>query len=86
MKQDRRAIAIDATSASFYSNLGAALFSKKEFEWAVAAYAVEIDPNVFVVMFASVACRRSCLSSEDRLTTTTPWLSCTRRWILGPVA
>ena len=39
----------DANSASFYSNLGAALFAKREFEPAVLAYqkAVEMDPDVF---------------------------------------
>ncbi len=49
VKEYRKAIAIDASSASFFSNLGAALFSKKEFEPAVKAYqkAVEIDPDVF---------------------------------------
>ena len=43
------AIAIDATSASFFSNLGAALFSKKEFDPAVLAYehAMQLDPEVF---------------------------------------
>ena len=33
-----QAIAIDGSSASFYSNLGAALFAKKDFEPAVLAY------------------------------------------------
>src|SRR5206468_4129985 len=49
IKEYRRAIAIDGQSASFYSNLGAALFAKKEFEPAVRAYgrAVELDPDVF---------------------------------------
>ena len=39
----------DSSSASFYSNLGAALFSKREFERAVVAYqkALEMDPDVF---------------------------------------
>ena len=49
MKQYRRAIALDDTSASFYSNMGAALFSKKEFEPAVLSYqrAMQLDPDVF---------------------------------------
>jgi tetratricopeptide (TPR) repeat protein len=49
IKDYRRAIAIDDSSASFYSNLGAALFAKKEFDPAVVAYerAVELDPDVF---------------------------------------
>ncbi len=49
IKQYRRAIAIDGSSASFFSNLGAAQFSKHEFEPAVAAYqhALELDPDVF---------------------------------------
>jgi len=49
VKEYRRAIAIDGTSASFYSNLGAALFGEKQFEPAVLAYqkAMELDPDVF---------------------------------------
>ena len=49
VKQYRKAIALDDSSASFYSNLGAALFSKREFEPAVQAYqqAMQIDPDVF---------------------------------------
>ena len=41
-------------SASFYSNLGAALFAKKEFEPAVKAYqqAMQLDPDVFRTKFA----------------------------------
>ena len=49
IKQYRKAIALDDSSASFYSNLGAAPFSKKEFEPAVTAYqkAMQLDPDVF---------------------------------------
>jgi tetratricopeptide (TPR) repeat protein len=38
-----------AEMASYYSNLGAALFSKKEFEKATEAYAkaLELDPEIF---------------------------------------
>ena len=40
---------MDGSSASFFSNLGAALFAKKEFDPAVQAYerAVQLDPDVF---------------------------------------
>jgi len=50
IKEYQRAIAKDSDSASFYSNLGAAYFSKREFEPAVAAYqhALEMDPDVFM--------------------------------------
>jgi tetratricopeptide (TPR) repeat protein len=49
VKEYRRAIALDENSASFFSNLGAALFSKKKIEPAVLAYqhAMELDPDVF---------------------------------------
>ena len=49
MKQYEKAIARDSSSASFFSNLGAAYFSKREFEPAVVAYqhALELDPEVF---------------------------------------
>jgi tetratricopeptide (TPR) repeat protein len=49
VKQYEKAIAIDGASASFFSNLGAAYFSKRSFESAVVAYqhALEIDPDVF---------------------------------------
>jgi len=49
VKQYEKAIARDNSSASFYSNLGAAYFSKKDFNPAVAAYqhALELDPDVF---------------------------------------
>ena len=49
-KQYEKAIAKDNSSASFYSNLGAALFSKREFERAGAGRipeALEMDPDVF---------------------------------------
>ncbi len=49
IKQYHKAIAVDGGSASFFSNLGAAHFSKREFEPAVLAYqhALELDPEVF---------------------------------------
>jgi len=49
IKQYGKAIAIDSGSASFFSNLGAAHFAKKEFEKAIVAYqhAVQLDPDVF---------------------------------------
>jgi len=49
VKEYRRAIALDGSSASFFSNLGAALFAKKDFDPAVAAYnhALALDPDVF---------------------------------------
>src|SRR6202050_1506928 len=42
-------MAVNNGSASFYSNLGAAYFSKRSFEPAIAAYqhALELDPDVF---------------------------------------
>ena len=45
----RKRLHIDDDSASFYSNLGAAYFSKRAFESAVSAYqhALELDPDVF---------------------------------------
>ena len=44
-----KAIRYRDDAASYYSNLGAALFSKKEFEKSVAAYAhaLQLDPDVF---------------------------------------
>ena len=51
IKQYRKAIEARQTnsSASFFSNLGAAHFSKREFEPAIMAYqhALELDPEVF---------------------------------------
>src|SRR4029077_10576216 len=49
IKQYRKAIQLDSNSASFFSNLGAAHFSKREFDPAVLAYqhALELDPEVF---------------------------------------
>ncbi|HZZ15310.1 MAG TPA: tetratricopeptide repeat protein, partial [Candidatus Sulfotelmatobacter sp.] len=49
IKQYQKAIGKDSSSASFFSNLGAAYFSKREFEPAVLAYqhALELDPEVF---------------------------------------
>jgi tetratricopeptide (TPR) repeat protein len=40
---------MDNSAASFYSNLGAALFAKKDYESSAKAYqrALELDPNVF---------------------------------------
>jgi tetratricopeptide (TPR) repeat protein len=49
VKQYRKAIQIDTSSASFYSNLGAAEFARKDFVPAIQAYqhALELDPDVF---------------------------------------
>ena len=57
VKHYHQAIAIDPTSASFFSNLGAALFSKKEFDPAVIAYehAMQSDPEVFGAHFARLS-------------------------------
>jgi tetratricopeptide (TPR) repeat protein len=42
-------LAVEPDSASFYSNLGAAYFARKEFEHATEAYAkaVQLDPGIF---------------------------------------
>jgi tetratricopeptide (TPR) repeat protein len=44
-----KAIRLKDDAASYYSNLGAAFFSKKEFEKSVQAYsrALQLDPDVF---------------------------------------
>ena len=49
IKLYERAIALRKDAASYYSNLGAAYFSKSDFEKAVVAYhqALELDPDVF---------------------------------------
>jgi tetratricopeptide (TPR) repeat protein len=49
VKEYEKAIARDGNSASFFSNLGAAYFSKRDFERAVEAYqhALQLDADVF---------------------------------------
>ena len=49
IKRYEDAIKLRQDSASFYSNLGAAYFSRKEFEKASLAYnqALRIDPDIF---------------------------------------
>ena len=68
-------------AASFYSNLGAALFSKKEFEPAVQAYekAVEIDPDVFE-RTSRGGVQAQLPSPEDRARYDYTWRNSTRRW------
>lgn len=49
IKEYRKAIKLQESSASFYSNLGTAYFAKKDFPKAVESYsrALELDPDVF---------------------------------------
>ncbi len=48
IKQYDKAIALEDSSASVYSNLGAAYFAKRQFEPAITAYqkAMQLDPDV----------------------------------------
>ncbi|PYX90345.1 MAG: hypothetical protein DMG68_02135 [Acidobacteria bacterium] len=49
VKQYTKAINIDENAPSYFSNLGAAYFSMKDFEKATMAYAraVQLDPDIF---------------------------------------
>jgi tetratricopeptide (TPR) repeat protein len=49
VKQYKKALKLQPDSASFYSNLGAAYFARKDFEHATKAYAeaVRLDPGIF---------------------------------------
>ena len=49
IKQYEKAIVCDPNDASYYSNLGTAYFSKKQWEKSMKAYsrAVSLDPDVF---------------------------------------
>ena len=81
VKDYHQAIAMDANSASFFSNLGAALFAKKEFDPAVVAYqrAMELDPDVFE-RTSRGGVQAQLPSPGDRAPTTTRWRNSTPRW------
>jgi tetratricopeptide (TPR) repeat protein len=49
IKHHEKAISFDSSAASYYNNMGAAYFCKKQFEKAAQSYsrAMQLDPDIF---------------------------------------